>query len=1283
MSSKTKSNSESSTRTRKAKPAPKTPTMTRGEKQDLRELLGVSSVAEARKLLKIPRKVKAETVYMDIAAMFSPASATQASALQSFIDGTNPTFEFVVEDGSSFAEFQIELNYTLTQLGPLVSKLGWLTLSWNNRKNYSTVTPYNIYDIKSTIASATSQECTSTVAGRSKGGNASVSDVQEIKEIFRGGSVTFERPQARVGANWTRPSGAFFPFTHNMKDRSLSETLERLGCWSSVDPENYRNNCLYNALQSSGVDPQILEAFQAIVRTRKVSVKNLRVFANDHNLRIVCDRDESTAHAITCGPKDGFPVHLAIIDGHYIHLYDTKFNKYALRHYDELISNPKLRSPWWTYKSPGKTDSKRGMNSLNLLRTLKELKLLTPIDASTHNIFKTQFYDKFSSNEFRTLEYPLQYAQPFHDIRDGVGTIEAEDPCKPQSTSSKIQELTQLILEGGGEDGEGQQIMEKLSLQILNDQMGAEDQVKLLRQHLPNYAKLEERIRNMHLRIQSMHGGDKILKRLAEKFKRTNMGLREQVKMLTKYTPAVAHYFFDFEASPYGEHKPYCVNFWKLSDEGAKEEKHSFTARDDEECGKLFLEHINEKHGELKKSTDAGFDPPTVKILAHNISYDLSFLWKHLARFNTCEKTPGNVVSGTGYYYTFGSEIAKKKNPDAKPDDKPKFTPDLVVRLSFQDTYKMIPMPLKDFGDAFDLDQGKEVMPYELYTKEFLDRDCMATLSELNACTLTKDDRNVMMTNLTKWGCIDSRNPLAIRYDMMRYANEYCRVDVEVLAKGWTIFRDGLLDRFGIDVFAYPTMASLADSYFSEYGCFEGVCKIAGVPQRFIKQCTIGGRVMCRSNKPSITYQPRQNNKKIKRYKRQIKGEADGSKLLDDFDGVSLYPSAMRRINGGYLKGSPKVWDSSVNIHSVDGYFLKIKVTKVGKKFSFPITRLKNPEGGNYWTNELVGEEIFVDKFTLEDLVKHSQVEYEIREGYYFNEGRNPKINEAIQELFDLRREYKKAESPLQLVIKLMMNTGYGICGLNPIETDITYIDEDDKVNFIANHSNDLKILTHMPNNQWRAECYKQIDTHFNRQHIACEVLSVSKQIMNEVMCLAEDLGLYIHYTDTDSMHIDSDGVDVLKKAFKEKYDRELVGEELGQFHCDFSFSKCHHLVEEDGVKRLEEVDDSVAKIKGDKPKARRSIFLGKKSYIDEIVDGAGNVAYHIRLKGIPLKCILDKMLTDFNGEPMKFYEHLSAGKPIHFMLNGGGQCCFRTGKDHIVRTLAVTPTRTVHFPLA
>ena len=362
---------------------------------------------------------------------------------------------------------------------------------------------------------------------------------------------------------------------------------------------------------------------------------------------------------------------------------------------------------------------------------------------------------------------------------------------------------------------------------------------------------------------------------------------------------------------------------------------------------------------------------------------------------------------------------------------------------------------------------------------------------------------------------------------MIKYSSYYCKIDVQVLKDGWRKFRDLILDKYQLDTFHYPTLASLSDQYFIDQGCFHGVHQMAGVPRAFIANCTIGGRVMCANNKRSHT-----------------------KKKLADFDGVSLYPSAMKRLGalGGYLMGSPKVWSPEIDLKTVDGYFLKIKVTSLGKRYKFPVTRVKDDKGGCHWTNDLVDKEIFVDRFTLEDLVKHSKITYEIQQGYYFNEGRNPKIEETISTLFSERLRIKKADpnNPMQLIIKLMMNASYGKTGLKPIDCDVKYVSPNKKNNFIQNHFNHIKCGTDMPNGQSRIELYKEIDTHFNRQQCACEILSMSKVIMNEVVCLAEDIGADIHYTDTDSMHIDFDKVDsakgILQNAFRVKYGRELVG---------------------------------------------------------------------------------------------------------------------------------------------
>ena len=61
---------------------------------------------------------------------------------------------------------------------------------------------------------------------------------------------------------------------------------------------------------------------------------------------------------------------------------------------------------------------------------------------------------------------------------------------------------------------------------------------------------------------------------------------------------------------------------------------------------------------------------------------------------------------------------------------------------------------------------------------------------------------------------------------------------------------------------------------------------------------------------------------------------------------MSLYPSAMVRLYR-FLKGKPKVLkDLSMEfLNSCDGYFIEIKITKIGKKRAFPITNFKNRNG--------------------------------------------------------------------------------------------------------------------------------------------------------------------------------------------------------------------------------------------------------------------------------------------------------------------------------------------------
>ncbi|WP_289705328.1 hypothetical protein [Bacteroides acidifaciens] len=105
------------------------------------------------------------------------------------------------------------------------------------------------------------------------------------------------------------------------------------------------------------------------------------------------------------------------------------------------------------------------------------------------------------------------------------------------------------------------------------------------------------------------------------------------------------------------------------------------------------------------------------------------------------------------------------------------------------------------------------------------------------------------------------------------------------------------------------------------------------------------------------------------------------------------------------------------------------------------------------------------------------------------------------------------------------MNSCYGKTIERPVEKDYKYIQEGDELEkFWTKNSfkidDDIKIEN---SNIHAIRTFKPIDKHFNFSLFGIQVLSMSKRIMNEVMCLAFDIGCHIYYQDTDSMHIEVD----------------------------------------------------------------------------------------------------------------------------------------------------------------
>jgi hypothetical protein len=68
----------------------------------------------------------------------------------------------------------------------------------------------------------------------------------------------------------------------------------------------------------------------------------------------------------------------------------------------------------------------------------------------------------------------------------------------------------------------------------------------------------------------------------------------------------------------------------------------------------MFLEHVTEEFGHMnlrgENDDTARYDIPVIWFIAHNVTYDISFLWKHLERLNTVENST-TVICGSAFYH--------------------------------------------------------------------------------------------------------------------------------------------------------------------------------------------------------------------------------------------------------------------------------------------------------------------------------------------------------------------------------------------------------------------------------------------------------------------------------------------------------------------------------------------------------------------------------------------------------------------------------------------------------
>ena len=393
-----------------------------------------------------------------------------------------------------------------------------------------------------------------------------------------------------------------------------------------------------------------------------------------------------------------------------------------------------------------------------------------------------------------------------------------------------------------------------------------------------------------------------------------------------------------------------------------------------------------------------------------------------------------------------------------------------------------------------------------------------------------------------------------------------------------------ILNDFEIDVFGVCSAATLALKVFIKNVLLKEpeIKATSGFVDQYIRGALVGGRCMVRDNKAFHTKLP-----------------------LVDFDARSLYPSAMNILDiplgeaKGFIGDIPK---------KANYFICDILVHKIENPRHFPLIRLNGE-----WTDTFEEKTIRVDKRTLEDLDTFYDIDYDVKQGIYWSHGTTPILKNFIKHLYDRRRQLKEEGNPLQEVYKLILNSCYGKMIQKPYPTKKVVKNSKDAGSFLLKNANWIVNQYDISDSDLTVfEQRKSIRYDYSFSLIGEMVLSHSKHIMSEVMCLAEDINIPIFYQDTDSMHLPKELLPLLCEKFKEKYNRDLIGSALGQFHSDFNDSDTAYAIE--------------------------SYFIGKKMYLDILTDPAKpeqGETLHIRLKGISNDAIKER------GDVKELYKQL------------------------------------------
>jgi hypothetical protein len=154
--------------------------------------------------------------------------------------------------------------------------------------------------------------------------------------------------------------------------------------------------------------------------------------------------------------------------------------------------------------------------------------------------------------------------------------------------------------------------------------------------------------------------------------------------------------------------------------------------------------------------------------------------------------------------------------------------------------------------------------------------------------------------------------------------------------------------------------------------------------------------------------------------------------------------------------------------------------------------------------------EMTVCDIQLEDLIRFQQIKFKVLGGHFYASGKEYAFREIVTKLYEARKEHKAEANALEIVEKLILNSAYGKTIQNPISSFWKFFDVEDvdhHFDYWVRHQNEILFDKLIHDKTRMMQVLQPIGKHFNLSIIGILIPAMSKRIMNEVMCLGEDIG--------------------------------------------------------------------------------------------------------------------------------------------------------------------------------